>query len=184
MQQGDARRATSLFKESLELARDVGDKWAQSSVLGHVGSMYLAQGNYEEAMRYLEEGLALSNEIGNKLSVSLTLYNMALAAQGQGDYERARELYAEGLRSSSTTDDKANTAYCLEGLAQVAAETKRRSAQRGCSGRRRRRSKPLAGPFTSTCKADPYTNRLWPQCVLGWTRASSQVLGRRDPPCL
>ena len=90
-------------------------------LLGHLGSISLAQGDYEEAMRYLEEGLALSNEIGNKLSVSTTLYNMALAAQGQGDHERAAELYTEGIKSSAEVDDKANIAYCLDGLAQVAA---------------------------------------------------------------
>jgi DNA-binding NarL/FixJ family response regulator len=106
-------------------------------VLGHVGSIYLAQGDSEEAMRYLEEGLSLSNEIGNKLSISATLYNLALAAQGQGDYERAAELYTEGLKSSAATDDKANIAYCLEGLAQVAAareDTERAARLFGAAG--------------------------------------------------
>jgi DNA-binding NarL/FixJ family response regulator len=73
------------------------------------------------ALRWVRKGGDVSYEIGNMLSVSGTLYNLALAAHSQDDHERAAELYAEGLRSSFATDDKAHIAYCLEGLAQMAA---------------------------------------------------------------
>jgi non-specific serine/threonine protein kinase len=117
--QGDTERPRALLEEGLELYRKLGDKIGIGSVLAHLATVLLHRGDYAQAARYFEEALSLSRETGHRHSGYLSLRNLALMARD--DPGRAAELYVEALGLADEVGDKADIAYCLEGLAGVAA---------------------------------------------------------------
>ena len=121
MRRGDIERATAHLREGLALYREAGDRWGVAQLLPYLGSIAAGQGNHPRALACFEEGLALARELGDRLGSYKSLYNLALVAQARGDCDRAARLYAEGLRLADELGDAANLAYCLEGLAGVAA---------------------------------------------------------------
>jgi hypothetical protein len=56
------------------------------------------------------------------VSTYTSLYNLASLAQLHGDQMGAARLFIEGLELSVEVGHRGNIAYCLEGLAEVAAE--------------------------------------------------------------
>ena len=57
--------------------------------------------------------------------LATNLYVLARLEQAEGSHEKARRLFEEGLTLSAEVGDKTNVAYCLEGLAAIAASEDR-----------------------------------------------------------
>jgi predicted ATPase/DNA-binding SARP family transcriptional activator/DNA-binding CsgD family transcriptional regulator len=118
---GDPARATALWKESLELARETGDALRIGASLCSLGYAAVLQGDNERAMALCEETLAFAREhedAGEEV-VPETLVNLGLAALGHGEYERAISSFDEALAMSQRAGRKASLINALEGMASL-----------------------------------------------------------------
>ena len=112
----------SLLEESVVLYLELGRKRAAGSMLGFAATAPLAQGDIARARQLGERALSLAREPGGPRDVVyVALHPLAAAARAEGDNERAAQLLEEGLTLSFEIGDESNVAYCLEGLAVIAA---------------------------------------------------------------
>ena len=121
LSRSDAGRAGTYLKESAGAASEAGDHFWAALSLSALGMVALGRGDPEAARASLAEGLALSQRAGDRFSRYIALYNMSVLAQAEGD-DGAVTLYKEGLVFSRDAGDRANVAYCMEGLASLAAK--------------------------------------------------------------
>ena len=120
--QNQYEEGLTFLEESADLNLKVGRKRAAGAMLGYAATVPLAQGDLAQAHRLAERSLSLSRESrGARDVVYVALHPMAAVARAEGDHERAARLLEESLMLSVEIGDESNVAYCLEGLAAVAA---------------------------------------------------------------
>ena len=66
-------------------------------MLGNVGNLYSALGQYDKALSNIELALQISREIGNKYLESMHLGNLAIILDNHGDLPTAIEKFKESL---------------------------------------------------------------------------------------
>jgi predicted ATPase/DNA-binding SARP family transcriptional activator/DNA-binding CsgD family transcriptional regulator len=121
-EEGDLARATTLWEESLALARAVEDVFRIRVILTCLAFAELLRGENERAMALCKETLALTREHGNA-GVELVpeaLVNLGLAELGKGDHERARASFEEALAMSQNLEITPSIFTTLEGMASLA----------------------------------------------------------------
>src|SRR5215210_7492359 len=120
---GDPARATTLWKESLALARETGDALRVSVSLCSLGYAAVLQGDNERATALCEETLAFAreHESAGEEVVPETLVNLGLAALGQGEYDQAISSFDEALAISQRAGTKASLINAPEGMASLAS---------------------------------------------------------------
>jgi DNA-binding CsgD family transcriptional regulator len=79
------------------------------------------QGDVARAHSLLEESQVLFKEAGGRGRMAEVFVTQGLVSLGEGDSPAARALLEESLKLSLELDNKWNIAWCLEGLAAVAA---------------------------------------------------------------
>lgn len=98
---GNTEEAEALFRQSLEVSRELGNHRDAAHSLSNLGAIALDQrADYAEAMRIFEECYRLSREIGDRRSESIDLSNMASAAFFLGDVDRAISFSRMALKMS------------------------------------------------------------------------------------
>ncbi len=120
--QNQYEEGLAFLEESVNLNLKLGRKRAAGAMLGYAATVPLAQGDLAQARRLAERALSLSRASkGARDVVYVGLHPMAAVARAEGDHERAAQLLEESLMLSVEIGDESNVAYCLEGLAAVAA---------------------------------------------------------------
>jgi hypothetical protein len=89
---GDRKRATTLFRDSLALMRQVGDQWSLVLVLLNLGGLAQAEGKCEAARRAYLEGLALGWELKDRRGTACCLESLAGIATAQRRPRQAARL--------------------------------------------------------------------------------------------
>ncbi len=102
LRQGDIVRAKRLLEESLELRRQLGNKWGIGVSLGTLGWAATREGDWERARAYLAESLEVRQEIGDKGGIAWCLERLADLALAQGTPQKAVRLLSAAavLRTS------------------------------------------------------------------------------------
>jgi non-specific serine/threonine protein kinase len=115
LRQQDYARATQLVEESLELRRQLGNKWGVGVSLGILGWVAMREEKWERAIARLNESLAVRREIGDQSGSAWCLERLAAVAMAQGLAEKAARLFGAGsaLRASiqSVIDPADQPAY-------------------------------------------------------------------------
>jgi len=120
--QGDIAPAKDLLEENLAWARKVDVREGIPWALNHLGHIAQIQGDYERAMRLHAESLPLFRTIGRKwMGVVEALHCLGETALAQGDTALAGAHLTEALVVSQDLGERACIAWCLAGLAGVAA---------------------------------------------------------------
>jgi predicted ATPase len=120
--QGDYASADPLMKESLDIARQLGDKQGAAVSLNALGVLARERGDVAVARSLLEESLVLWKELGDHKAVGRSLSNLANVAKLQGDYPHARSLYEECLSIFRGVGDLPGVAWSLNYQGDVARE--------------------------------------------------------------
>jgi tetratricopeptide (TPR) repeat protein len=99
---GDYARATQLMQESLDLRRQLGNKWGVGVSLGMLGWVAMRERDWDRAIARLGESLEVRQEIGDKGGCAWCLERLAGVAMTQGLAEKAVRLFAAAavLRAS------------------------------------------------------------------------------------
>jgi tetratricopeptide (TPR) repeat protein len=120
---GDWPLAERCFDEALALYRAFGRTVSVASVLTNLGITAERRGDYTRAKALLEESLAVKTELGgNEWSKTVTLNALACVARLQGDDGRAAALFEQCLALARELRSPREVAWCLEGLAGLAAD--------------------------------------------------------------
>jgi tetratricopeptide (TPR) repeat protein len=119
--QGRLDEAGHMVKESLELARELGNirsigNWSRS-----LAGIAMAQGDGNRARPLLEESLAVHRRLGDRWGISHSLSSLALLAQEQGDGRSARRFLTESFEIEREVDDRPGLVTNLTVAARVAA---------------------------------------------------------------
>lgn len=122
--QGEYTEARSLFRESLDISREIDDKEGIASTLKGMGNVAFMQGDYEEATASFREGLDISREMADKSGIAVLLNSLGVIAYNQEDYATAGILYKESLTMRREIGDKLGMATALNNLANIACMQK------------------------------------------------------------
>jgi non-specific serine/threonine protein kinase len=115
LRQNDYVRAAQLVEESLELRRQLGNKWGVGVSLGILGWIAMREEKWDRAAARLDESLEIRRDIGDRSGSAWCLERLAAIAMATGRAEKAARLFgaAAALRASvrSVIDPADQPAY-------------------------------------------------------------------------
>jgi predicted ATPase len=120
--QADYAAADPLFREALDIARQMGDTRGIAVSLNALGVNDRNRGEAAVAHSLFEESLLLWRELDDQKAVARALSNLANVVKLQGDFARARALHAECLSIFSGLGDRAGVAWSLNSQGDVARD--------------------------------------------------------------
>ncbi|TFH32832.1 MAG: tetratricopeptide repeat protein, partial [Anaerolineales bacterium] len=114
--QAEPEQAMASFRESLRLARGMGDRSLEGVLLSNLGSLAAQEGDLEAAKTYFEESYELARAGGERLSMAILLHNLGTLANDRGDPETAREHFEQALGEARQMGDRAQASRILANL--------------------------------------------------------------------
>jgi non-specific serine/threonine protein kinase len=117
--QGDPDGAEPLFRESLELHRELDDQRRSASVLTNLALVALARGQYADAEPLLEECATLARTLADAHLLAVNLGNLGIVVRARGDRERAAALFAEALTLAREVGDRVLTSQALSTIGRA-----------------------------------------------------------------
>ena len=121
MYTGDVRGAESLFEQSLAERRARGDEHTAARHLGGLGTALLNLGDRPRGRAVLEESLDVARQYDDRWSEAMSLMLLGHQRLADGEPARAQAELTEAAALFQATGNMVYLAWCLEGLAGVAA---------------------------------------------------------------
>jgi predicted ATPase len=112
-EQGDYAGAAIHFRESLAIARSLGDTQGAAVSLNALAIHARDQARVDVARSLMEESLSLWRQLCDQRAVARSLSNLANIVKIQGDYPGARSLYAECLSIFQALGDRTGVAWSM-----------------------------------------------------------------------
>ncbi len=112
--------ALQYLKDSLAIARELGDRERIAITLQPLGRTYMALGELDIACTHLEEALTLAEAGGRQREIAAALSCLVQLRRAEGNYDAAMALSGRCLALARTTDDPESVASSLLNLAMVA----------------------------------------------------------------
>ena len=94
MGQGHYKEAEKLYRESLSIFTEIGDKWGVAHAMSNLAGVLLELGDYGSARRFVNEALQRYVELDSEWDMAVTLGRAAGVAAVHGEFERAVHLAA------------------------------------------------------------------------------------------
>jgi len=121
-EQGDYTLGDALIQDSLDIARQMGDKQGVAVSVNALAVHARDRGDLAVARSVFEESLMLWRESGDQRAVARALSNLASVVKLQGDYAGARALYAECLSIFQGLGDRTGVAWSINYQGDVARD--------------------------------------------------------------
>jgi predicted ATPase len=118
---GDYEAADALARETLDLARAIGDVRRETIAISNLAHVAEVRHQTGQARALYEDALALARDSGQPRLLAVTLVNLASVALVERDYERAAALCRESLTAGRVVGDPMVLSGALQnrGHAQV-----------------------------------------------------------------
>lgn len=113
LDQGDFLPADVLFRQSIEITRQLGDRQGTAVSLNALAVKARDVGDVLVARALFEESLLLWREVGDQKAVARSLSNLANVVKLQGDHDRAHSLYEECLSIFRELGDRTGIAWSM-----------------------------------------------------------------------
>lgn len=117
----DVPRARAVLEEAGEVSARVGFARGEARALHTLGDICRDEGDFDAGAHYLQRSLDLSTHNGWRELASATTHSLGDLELDRGDLDRARSLYRDCLHMTLLAGVGRNVAYCVAGLAAVAA---------------------------------------------------------------
>ncbi len=111
--QGDNIHSDQMFRENLEIARQLGDKHSIAIALNALAITTRDRGDLAAARTIFEENLALWRELQDTPALARALSNLANVVKSLGDYAQARSLCRECQSLFREVGDRTGIAWAL-----------------------------------------------------------------------
>jgi len=108
--QGDHDRALKLYKEALQLEREIGNESLQAICLNNIGAAYSQKGQYEDALTYYQQALQLREKSKVPQDIVEAVHNLGEASVEMGQYDQAIPQYMRALDLRRSMDDRRGAA--------------------------------------------------------------------------
>jgi tetratricopeptide (TPR) repeat protein len=104
------------LEASVEAARRLKHRGAESTALGNLGVAYRQLGEPRKAIQYYEQQLEIARQIGDRRSEGHALVNMGLAYSGLGEPRKAIEYFEQVLEIARQIGDRRSEGHALGSL--------------------------------------------------------------------
>lgn len=101
------------FEAALTLFRELDDRRAEISTVGHLGDLYISLGDHQQARELFEQYIVLSRELGDRGAEAWGVTRLGTVYDSLGDYPRARELFDRYLALTRELGNRAGEAWAL-----------------------------------------------------------------------
>lgn len=122
LQLGDADEARRAFQRSARIAAMQHDAWVESTSVGNLSAIAIAQGHSNEALSLGRKAVEITKAWGVQYQTAMALTNLARAQLEVGDAESARRTNDEALALFPSADSQ-NRPYALLNAARIDAMT-------------------------------------------------------------
>jgi tetratricopeptide (TPR) repeat protein len=116
---GDHDQALKMYKEALQLERDIGNESVQATCLNNIGSVYSEKNQFEDALTYFQQALQLREKSKVPQDIAEAVHNLGQTQASMGQYDQAITYYMRALdlrRSINDTHGAALDSYGLGAL--------------------------------------------------------------------
>jgi len=110
--------ARELYRESLQICRDIGDRKGEAIALSNLGEVAYASGEHRRATVFYQQGLVIGRDMDDHWVIVACLNNLGEVYSALGDVGLAQTCLAEGLQ---LTADMQMLPGLLKVLTNVAA---------------------------------------------------------------
>lgn len=117
--QGKLTEMLALFRLSLTIAEQLGDKGLMATSVRLIGNVHLAQGDYTRALESYQRSLKLAEEIGNKQDIAGVSMNIGHVNTEQGNYAQALDYYQKALKLAEEIGHKVIIAGALNSIGNI-----------------------------------------------------------------
>jgi CHAT domain-containing protein/Flp pilus assembly protein TadD len=117
--QENYQRAEAIYRLTLSLGEQSGDRFGIGGALNGIGYIRHAQGDYTQALELYQKSLATLENQDNKVMLSRALNNLGRVYDAQGDYQQALEYYRKSLAVVEALGDKVGMALPLGNMGVV-----------------------------------------------------------------
>ena len=116
---GQNEQALELYKRSLAIRQQIGDRQGEGATLNNIGQVYKVRGDYDTALRYWEQSLAIQQQIGDRQGEGVTLNNLATTVHAKGDYDTALPYLEQSLVIQQQIGDRRGEGVTLSNISQI-----------------------------------------------------------------
>ena len=112
-------KASVFFRESLGIAKTLGNKLGVLSSSCHIANIYRSRRNYEDALNLLKEILPQVRETANKSLMAEILDGLAKIYDEKGQYDEALQLLDDRLSIEKKLGNQSGIAFTLAHIGKV-----------------------------------------------------------------
>jgi tetratricopeptide (TPR) repeat protein len=99
-----------MYKEALQIQRDVGNESLQADCLNNIGAVYFEKAQYEDARTYYQQALQLREKSKVPGVIAESIDGLAYVSVRMGDYDQAIAQFMRGLELHRSTNDVSGAA--------------------------------------------------------------------------
>jgi tetratricopeptide (TPR) repeat protein len=116
---GNLEDALELYKQSLAIRQEIGDRKGEGTALNNISLIYDARGDYDTAQNYLEQSLDIRRETGDRAGEGATLNNLATTAYAKGEYDTALTYLEQSLNIRQEVGDQVGEGGTLNNIGEI-----------------------------------------------------------------
>jgi tetratricopeptide (TPR) repeat protein len=113
------RDALHLYKQSLSVCREVGNRKEEGKLLNNITAIYQVQGEYGKASEQLEKILLICRETGEKDLEGAALNNLSQLYKATGEYAKAMRCLKQSLRLLQRSGHKEGECVTLNNIGGI-----------------------------------------------------------------
>jgi tetratricopeptide (TPR) repeat protein len=118
-QRGELNKAETMWREAIEVFREVGDAQGFAASSNNVGEVLLARGKFAESQKLLEQAISGYESAGDQSGIALARVDLGDVALQKANLTNAKMSYDQAVTIGNRIGDKSVIAYGLEGLGDV-----------------------------------------------------------------
>ncbi len=113
------RDALNLYKQSLSVCREVGNRNAEGKLLNNITAIYQVQGEHGKASEQLEKILLICRETGEKDLEGAALNNLSQLYKATGEYAKSMRCLKQSLRLLQRSGHKEGEGATLNNIGGI-----------------------------------------------------------------
>ncbi|KDR55004.1 CHAT domain-containing protein, partial [Limnospira platensis] len=116
---GNWDEAERLYRQSLDLRTELGDRSGVASSWGQLGDIQRNRGNWDEAERLYLQCLELRTELGDRSGMASCWGQLGDIQRNRGNWDEAEHLYRQCLEVMTELGDRSGMASCWGQLGDI-----------------------------------------------------------------
>ncbi|MBI1925761.1 tetratricopeptide repeat protein [Candidatus Poribacteria bacterium] len=116
---GQWAEAEKIYRQSLVIRQELGDRRSEGDSLNNLGGVYLSQGQWSKAETHYQQSLAIYRELDDRVGVGNILNNLGNVYYSQERWTEAEACYQQSLAIRRELGDSAGEGQTLNNLGVV-----------------------------------------------------------------